>query len=364
VSALIRRAWQGVANAWARLRAWRRIRFTFGGAVFTLGALAVGAVGMNTGYNLLYLLLGAMLGLIVVSSWLSEKAIVALELRRATPRGVTVGHEVRIQYEVANHKRRIPSLAVELRERGLPVPAFVPRVGPGEETVARSANRFVRRGIYPLGTVTISTSFPFGLFFKERDVELPGELVIWPRHDRVLRSSAPGAGKNRALGVALARAAGTRGDYRGLREYRPGDDPKDIHWRSSARFETPVVREYDRDTSESTWICLDLAGEPGDEAEGVVEVAASLAARAEAEGKRFGLVAGGRTVPPGAGAGQLERVLDALARVDFRPDAPPPAPPVDPARCVLVSLTGRGANAYADAFVGPPPARDNPEWAA
>jgi uncharacterized protein (DUF58 family) len=353
-----RRAWESVVAAWARLRAWRRIRFTFGGAIFSLGALAVGLSAMNTANNLLYLLLGAMLGLIVVSSWLSEKAIVALELRRYAPRGVTVGHEVRIQYEVANHKRRLPSLAVELRERGLPVPAFLPRVGPGEEAITRSTNRFVRRGIYPLGTVTISTAFPFGLFFKERDVELPGELVIWPRHDRVLRAAAPGAGKSRALGVAMSRATGTRGDYRGLREYRPGDDPKDIHWRSSARFDTPVVREYDRDTSESLWFCLDLAGEPSDAAEAVVEVAASLAARAEVEGKRFGLVAGGRTVPPGAGAGQLERVLDALARVDFRPDAPPPAPPVDPGRCILISLDGRGASAYADAFVGAPPARE------
>jgi len=348
----------GVRRAWARLRAWRRIRFTFGGLVFSLGALAVGFAAMNTANNLLYLLLGAMLGLIVVSSWLSEQAIRGLDVRRHTPHGVTVSHEVRIQYEVINHKRRLSSLAVELREQGLPVAAFLPHVGAGEETTARSANRFVRRGIYPLGTVTISTSFPFGLFLKERDVEIPGELVIWPRHDRALRAPAPGAGKSRALGIALTRAAGTRGDYRGLREYRPGDDPKDIHWRSSARFEVPVVREYDRDSSESLWICLDLAGQPSEESEALVEVTASLAARAQAEGKRFGLVAGGRTVPPAAGAGQLERVLDALARVDFRLDAPPPAPPVDPLRCILVSLAGRDAAAYADAFVGAPPVRE------
>ena len=145
---------------------------------------------------------------------------------------------------------------------------------------------------------------------------------------------------------------------RGLRPYRPGDDPKDIHWRTSARLQAPVVREYDRDTSESLWICLDLAGHPGDEAEALVEVAASLAASAEAEGKRFGLVAGGRTVPPGAGAGHLERVLDALARVDFRPETPPPAPPVDRSRCILVSLTGASASAYADAFVGVPAAHE------
>ncbi len=355
---VLKRAGRATAAVWARLRGWRRIRFTFGGLVFSLGSLAVGFAAMNTANNLLYLLLGAMLGLIVLSSWLSEQAIRGLDVRRATPRGITVGLEARIVYEVINHKRRIPSFAIELRERGLPEAAFLARIGPREEKVTRSVNRFVRRGIYPLGALTISTSFPFGLFFKERDVKQPGELVIWPRHDRALRPTAPGAGKSRALGIPLARALGTRGDYRGLRPYRPGDDPKDIHWRTSARLQAPVVREYDRDTSESLWICLDLAGHPGDEAEALVEVAASLAASAEAEGKRFGLVAGGRTVPPGAGAGHLERVLDALARVDFRPETPPPAPPVDRSRCILVSLTGARASAYADAFVGVPAARE------
>ena len=349
----------GVRRAWASLRAWRRIRFTFGGLVFSLGALAVGFAAMNTANNLLYLLLGAMLGLIVVSSWLSEQAIRGLDVRRHTPYGVTVGHEVRIQYEVINHKRRLSSLAVELREQGLPGTAFLPRVGAGEETTARSANRFVRRGIYPLGTVTISTSFPFGLFLKERDVEIPGELVIWPRHDRALRAPAPGAGKSRALGIALTRAAGTRGDYRGLREYRPRDDPKDIHWRSSARFEVPVVREYDRDSSESLWICLDLAGQPSEESEALVEVTASLAARAQAEGKRFGLVVGGRTVPPARRArGSWSASWMRSRAWTSGSTPPPPAPPVDPSRCILVSLAGRDAAAYADAFVGAPPVRE------
>ena len=137
-----------------------------------------------------------------------------------------------------------------------------------------------------------------------------------------------------------------------------GDDPKDIHCARLHASPPPVVREYERDASETLWICLDLAGDPdSDEAEGLVEISASLAARAETEGKRFGLVAGQRVVLPGAGSGQLEAVLDQLARVDFRPDAPPPAPPVDTIRCVLVALTGRVAGGYGDAFVGAPSER-------
>jgi uncharacterized protein (DUF58 family) len=351
----VRAARRSLGNAWARLRAWRRIRFTAAGVVFSVGSLAVGFAAMNTGNNLLYLLLGAMLGLIVVSSWMSEKAIGLLQIRRHLTRGVTVGHEVRIVYDVTNEKRRLPTVALELRESGLREAAFFARVAPRATETSGSVHTFVRRGIYPLSTLTVSTSFPFGLFFKERDVELEGELVIWPRHDRPVRAPNPGAGRARVRGQALAGAPGTRGDYRGLRPYRPGDDPKDIHWRKSAGLDEPVVREYERDASETIWICLDLGGETGtDEAEGLVEVAASLAARAELEGKRFALVAGSRVVTPGAGPGQLEAALDALARVDFDEDAPPPAPPVHASRCVLVSLTGRSAGDYGDAYVGAP----------
>ena len=345
----------GVAGAWARLRAWRRVRFTLGGLVFTTGTFAVGFAAMNTGNNLLYVLLGGMLGLIAVSSWLSEQAIRGLEVERRTPRGITVGQDVRLGYKVKNRKTHLPSMAIELKEAGLDEPAFFVRVGAKAEATGKSTHRFVRRGLYPLGPLTIGTSFPFGLFVKERDVERPGELVIWPRHDRTVRAPFPGGGRNRARGLALAGAPGTRGDYRGLHPYRVGDDPKDIHWRTSARLASPVVREYERDASETLWICLDLAGDPdSDEAESLVEISASLAARAETEGKRFGLVAGRRRVLPGAGSGQLEAVLDQLARVDFSLDAPPPAPPVDPGRCVLVALTGRAAAGYGDAFIGAP----------
>ena len=354
-----------LARAWARLRAWRRIRFTSAGLIFSAGTMAVGLAAMNTGNNLLYLLMGGMCGLIVVSSLMSEQAIGLLELRRHLSRGVTVGHDARILYDVTNHKQRLPTIALELREEGLAEAAFFARVPPGATETAASVHTFVRRGIYPLSTLTVSTSFPFGLFFKERDVELEGELIIWPRHDRPVRAPFPGAGRARVRGQTMAGAPGTRGDYRGLRPYRPGDDPKDIHWRKSARLEAPVVREYERDASETLWICLDLGGEAGsDPAEALVEVAASLAARAELEGKRFAVVAGARVVMPGSGPGQLEAALDALARVDFHEDEPPPAPPIHASRCVLVSLTGRSAALYGDAYVGAPGTTPDEEEAA
>jgi uncharacterized protein (DUF58 family) len=330
-----------IRNTWARLRAWRRIHFTSGGIAFTVGTLAVGFAAMNTGNNLLYLLMGSMLGFIAVSIWLSEQAIRGLRIERRSSRAVTVGHDLRLTYEVTNQKTCLPSVAVEISEDGLPDRAFLAHVPPrGHETV-HSLNSFVRRGIYSLNIVTLSTGFPFGLFQKERDVELAGEIVVWPRTDRPVRETSPGSGRTARASAAAKGATGSRGEYRSLRTYRVGDDSRDIHWKSSSRMREPVIREYERDGAETRWICLDLGAEPGDAAEVAVEVTASLAARAIAQQRPFALVAGNDVLEPGDGVGQLERALDILARVDFRPDAPAPAPAIDLQACVLVSVDGR-----------------------
>ncbi len=334
-------------KAWRRLRGWRRIRFTLGGALFSVGSLAIGFAAGNTGNNLLYLLFGAMLGFIGLSGWLSERVLLQLEIRRHTPRGVTVEKPLRITYYVTNRKRWFPTLAVYLVETGLPEPAFIGRVGAGQSVAVGSKNHFVQRGVYPLETLTLSTSFPFGLFTKERDVPLPGELVIWPRVDRPVRLSAPPGGRGRPqFSDSSEGAPAALGEYRGLREYRVGDDPRDIHWRTTAKIGTLVTREYDQDTDETIRICLDTRGEPGEAAETAIEVAAAMAARAYQRGRPFGITTCTSGLDPGGGSGQFDRVLDFLARVDFDPSAPHLAPPIDPMCCVLVSLSDAGRGSY------------------
>jgi uncharacterized protein (DUF58 family) len=334
--------------AWKGFWSWRKIRFSRGGAAFTGGAFAIGFAAINTGNNLLYLLLGAMLGFIAVSSWLSEQVIGAISVQRRVPRGVTVGNPLRIQYEVRNERKRIPALALEIGEEALPGRAFVPLLRAGATTLARSENRFARRGIFPLDGITISTSFPFGLFRKTRTVRARAELVVWPRTDRPVRAVIPGGGRNAAGAAAALGPAGARGEYRGLRGYRAGDDPRDIHWRTSARLGTPVVREYEQNLAETQWVCLDTRSEPGDAAEAAVETAAALVALAFRAGKRFAFSGGGYTLEPGQGPGQLERVLDALARVDFRLDGPRVLPPVTPVQCILVTPCRRAGTGFGE----------------
>jgi uncharacterized protein (DUF58 family) len=345
--------WDRVTALRNRLNAWRRIQFTKAGLVFSLGAFAVGFVAFNTGNNLLYLLFGAMLGLIVVSGWLSEQVIRDLGVYRQVPRGVTVGNPVRLYYEVENRRKRIPSFALEIGEAGLHENGFLPTINPGGRGYAQAETTFVQRGIFELTAVQVSTSFPFGLFLKSRDLPMPGELVVWPRSDRNVRPPEPGGGTTQRAGAFFAGAAGLRGEYRGLRNYRPGDDPRDIHWRTSARLGQPMVREYEESDSESLWLCLDTGGPPGNRAEVAIEIVASLAARAFREGRRFGFVCPGQTIEAGLGPGQLERILGALARVDFSPDTPLPRPPVARRRCILVTLRPGAGQGFGDQYSPP-----------
>ncbi len=304
----------------------RRLRFTRGGLFFSLGALAVGAAAVHSGNNLLFLLLGAMVGMIALNGFVSERMLRGLRVTRVVPAGSPLQVPYPLVYHLANNKTRLPSLAISLRERGLDVHAFSLSISAGAQDTARCEVEFVKRGVYALDRLRIETSFPFGLFTKERRVSLPGELVIWPRTDRPTPDpfSAPG-GKPSHTALATAGRPGARGEFESLREFRAGDDLRDVHWRSTARVGTPVVRTYLDDASESRWLVVDVQDTDASSVERALENLASVATRYAREGRSYGLIAGKTRVFPSTGNAHLEAVLDVLARVDVGPDEPSPA---------------------------------------
>jgi uncharacterized protein (DUF58 family) len=309
----------------------------------------LGIAAIGTGNNLLFLMLGGMLGFITLSGWLSEQMLRRLSVRRRVGRA-TAGEPARITYEVRNGNRRLPAFSIEAGEDRSKARGWIAAIDPGETGFARAETAWSERGVYPLETVTLSTSFPFGLFVKERDVDLAGEAVVWPRADRPVREPRPHGERVRRSGEAFAGQAGARGEFRALRPYRPGDDPRDVHWRTTARVGAPVVREYERDRSRALWLCLDLRADAGEGAETAAEIAASLAAAAARRGNAFGLATQDGRVQPGAGGAQLERVLDALARARFRADAGRLEPPVPAGECVLVTAGSPGGAPWGDVF--------------
>ena len=353
------------------LRPPRRLTVLRSGGFLIFGTFALGIATLNTGNNLLYLLMGALLGTIALSGWLSEQALRELRIRRVVPRAITAGEHARMEYEITNNKKRLPSHGVEIRElvdedaaaERTPdsdlhadvielVPAFVAALEPGSTARVRAAITVPRRGVIHLDGVTLATSFPFGLFAKERDIGVPGSLVVWPRADRKVRAPHLGGrrGQRQQLGAGAA-AGAERGDYRGLRQYRPGDDPRDIHWRSTARRGEPIIREYDRDAADEYWIVLDTVARDADAGEVAVEIAASVIALAAERGDRFGVACGSVRIQPGVGAARVDGALDVLAAVSITRSGPAPALPARAESCVLITARAAAAASWGDVYL-------------
>ncbi len=142
-----------------------------------------------------------------------------------------------------------------------------------------------RRGRIPLGPLTVERRDPFGLFRWAR--RQTGDDVLWV-HPRMHPMRAL------PVGVVLDYEGRTHENARlgtvtfsALREYVPGDDPRQIHWRSTARLGTLVVREHIDTTEPTTTVVLDTRSEAfdADSFEHAVEVAASVVRTVETLGR-------------------------------------------------------------------------------
>ncbi len=239
------------------------MKFTREGKFFLGITLGVGFAAVNTGNNLLYLLLGLLLSLIIVSGLMSEISLRDLTVARRLPLRAQVGRPHLVEIEVFNHKGRVPSYAIEVEDLRAGQPAdkrcFFLKISPRSAQVAAYRRTPTRRGRDTHTGFRIATRFPFGLFEKSREVSADGDLVIYPAVDPVdLRAAFPG---RQGGGEGSARR-GHGDDYLGLKLHRDGDDPKDIHWKKSAAAGQLVVRERAIEARPAVTLALDVHRPP------------------------------------------------------------------------------------------------------
>jgi uncharacterized protein (DUF58 family) len=233
----------------ARIRVPRRLKVTREGRYFIAITLLVGFAAVNTGNNLLFLLLGMLLSLMVVSGVLSEFSLRHLTVVRRLPARAQAGRPHLVEIEVRNHKKRIPSYAIEVEDLRASHPAdkrcFFLKVSPRSAQVAAYRRTPAKRGRDQHIGFRVATRFPFGLFEKSHDLAADGELIIYPPVDAVLLPPSP-PGQKLPGTASLGRGHGD--EVLGLRPMRDGDDPHDIYWRKSTTTNQMVLLERARET--------------------------------------------------------------------------------------------------------------------
>ncbi|MDP9152069.1 MAG: DUF58 domain-containing protein [Myxococcota bacterium] len=250
--------------AWQRrIRPPRRLKFTREGKFFVGITLGVGFAAINTANNLLYLLLGMLLALIVVSGVMSELSLRDLSVVRRLPTRAQAGRAHLVEIEVFNHKLRVPSYAIEVEDLRAGQPAdkrcFFLKISPKSAQVAAYRRTPSRRGRDVHVGFRIATRFPFGLFEKSREVPAAGELIIYPAVDAVELARVQ---TGRSLGGDVAMTRGLAEEFLGLKLMRDGEDPRDVHWRKSAAVGQLVMRERARETRPDVTLTLGAVRPP------------------------------------------------------------------------------------------------------
>ncbi|MBK8938363.1 MAG: DUF58 domain-containing protein [Polyangiaceae bacterium] len=268
----------------------RRLKLTREGKYYLGITLGVGFAAINTGNNLLYLLLGMLLSLIVVSGVMSELSLQKLSVTRRLPLRAQVGRAHLVEIEVFNHKGKVPSYAIEVEDLRAGQPAdkrcFFLKISPSSAQVAAYRRTPARRGRDHHTGFRIATRFPFGLFEKSREVRAPGDLIIYPAVDPVRLPIEQGS-RNGNSGRVVGRGGGD--DIYTVRPMRQGDDPRDIYWRKSAGMPQLVLRDRVREARPDVELVLDVIrpGQPSAEfANGFERRVRELASRGVAHLKR------------------------------------------------------------------------------
>ncbi len=166
------------------------------------------------------------------------------------PERIGIGSQQSVVYRLSNNSKRV---LLDVQIDTLPLPngvqfvdgrIFLPKVEPAEKVSAQSFLTATRRGRYTLPAVRADSGYPFGLWRWGATARLPRTLIVYPAFTPLNEFNLEAGVKYQPNGIALSANVGESMEFVGCREYRYGDDPRRIHWRSWARAGFPVVKEF------------------------------------------------------------------------------------------------------------------------
>jgi len=245
-------------------------------------AVLAGMLGWWWRYEELVVLAGGLTAAVVVATWSARVGGSARIIRRvATPR-VARGDDLRMSYRVSNRgRRRTATATIADRCDDAVVRTAVPVVTADGEIDLPAHIPTRRRGVHQLGPWTLERRDPFGLALGRRTSDATSTILV---HPRVHPLSGPQGSMHAAEADSAVRrvASDPLSGFVSLREYVPGDDPRLIHWPTTARLGTLMLREHVEIRRPEFTVVVDAcdAVATADDFEEVVDVAASIAVHA------------------------------------------------------------------------------------
>jgi uncharacterized protein (DUF58 family) len=359
----------------ARRVALERLRQTFhyevtkAGVIYVLVTLVIGIAALNTGNNLLYIVVAAMLAAILVSGLVSALVLRGLELEVRLPEHMFAGRPVLGRVVLRNPRRILPSFSIRVvpahkkKEKKIrkqwkwerttftfplnrapenqwvrlrdwrvrrvevapPPPGifegmiYFPYLPPGADLTADLELLFDRRGRYCESSFGVATRFPFAFLTKTREVALVREILVYP-------AIAPPDELFEILPLVRGEwesfQRGRGSDLYRIREYMPEDSARHVDWKATAKSGSLKVREFSREDERK--LCIVFDNPPaglisGPAYERAVNLAASLAWHFSSQDAEVSFALSGH----GRGT-DVHEFLARLAVIEAQPDSKMP----------------------------------------
>ena len=299
-----------------------------------LGIMLLLALGGLIGHsNMLLFIFGLMAGPWVLNGWFVYMSLRRIQVERRSHDRIMAGTPVTVDISVTNRKPWLTSHLIDVRDEiSVPTPTgtqvlgaglvTILRLPPGEQRTGQYHVTFQKRGLYQLGPIRVSSRFPLGIGERGQIIPETETILIRPRIRRLRTAwTSFKDDQNEASQIQSLRSGAFDDEFHRIREFRSGDNPRSIHWRSTARRNRLMIQEFHQNRESDLFILLDLCSHDDfsdDEVELAVSVTASLCVARTHSGSagRSSLAITGRTpafVCDSQGTRFANEALDVLA---------------------------------------------------
>jgi uncharacterized protein (DUF58 family) len=240
------------------------------GVVYVVGIFVVALAALNTGNNLLFMVLACLLAGMLISGLLSRQVLGGVDIRLELPEHIFAQRTILAIAELHNTKPIAPSFSISLVGEAPPKakkiapantgqqilhrPVYFPYI-PHRQTVRQNIElTFPRRGVYRQDALGLRTKFPFGFLEKTRRVDSAIEVVVYPRIQPTeeFYEVLP-----LVSGELESYQRGRGNDLYAIRDYQFNDSARHVDWKASARTGALQVKEYAREDERRVMLVFD-----------------------------------------------------------------------------------------------------------
>lgn len=203
--------------------------------------------------------------------------------------------------------------------------SFIPKIRPFQTIDLSYNGTCFKRGLYAIGPIKIGSYDPLGIFKRQRTMNLYSKLLVYPSTFDIKRLPLGGTGATPKYAVKVSRISKDSEDFYGVREYERGDSLKSIHWKTSAKYDRLMAKQYERTAIQEVTIIIDLmsGNDIGQGRDTTLEYAVKISASISKflirqEGALLQFVAYGREpriISFGHGEDQFSKIMELLAVV-------------------------------------------------